>query len=433
MFAQIYKIMPGGRRYLYCLLIVMLAAGCSSSVNSGRKTISLWHHQTAGAGPGLIQQAVDRFKVRHPDVDVEVVPINNDAYKTKIKVAIGAGNAPCVFPTWGGGTLREYVKANQVIDLTPYMTRDNYKDRFLDAAFTQITFDGKIYGVPIENTSLAVIFYNKAIFQKLNIAPPQTYDELLKVIRTLKQNGIAPFALANKPKWPGSMYFMYLVDRLAGPETFAKAAAHEGTTFEDPVFIEAGRRVQELVRAGAFQEGFNGLDFDPGGTRALLYSGKAAMELMGTWQSSTIKGENADFYNNNLGLFPFPAIKEGKGDPKDIVGTVGDNFYAIASNCKSPDEAFALLQYMIDDTSVELRGKAGRVPPVKGFQSDNPMLQQILKLVQQAPNVQLWYDQYLPPSVAEVHKDTSQALFALSMTPEAAAKALEVAARNNKE
>jgi raffinose/stachyose/melibiose transport system substrate-binding protein len=88
---------------------------------------------------------------------------------------------------------------------------------------------------------------------------------------------------------------------------------------------------------------------------------------------------------------------------------------------------------MIDDTSVELRGKAGRVPPVKGFQSDNPMLQQILKLVQQAPNVQLWYDQYLPPSVAEVHKDTSQALFALSMTPEAAAKALEVAARNNKE
>jgi len=47
--------------------------------------------------------------------------------------------------------------------------------------------------------------------------------------------------------------------------------------------------------------------------------------------------------------------------------------------------------------------------------------------------VQLWYDQYLPPSVAEVHKDTSQALFALSMTPEEAAKTLEVAARNNKE
>jgi raffinose/stachyose/melibiose transport system substrate-binding protein len=435
MLAQISKIVRGHRPRLQWLLVTLLIAGCGSSGSnggSGRKSISLWHHQTAGAGPGLIQQAVDRFKLRHPDIDVEVSYFNNDAYKTKIKVAMGAGNAPCIFPTWGGGTLREYVKANQVADLTPYMSKDKYKNRFLDASFTQITFDGKIYGVPIENTSLAVIFYNKAIFQKFNLAPPQTYDELLTVIRTLKQNGIAPFALANKPKWPGSMYFMYLVDRIGGPETFAKAAAQEGATFEDPVFIEAGQRIQDLVREGAFQQGFNGLDFDSGGTRQLLYSGKAAMELMGTWQSSTIKTENPDFYNNNLGFFPFPAIKEGKGDPRDIVGTVGDNFYAIASSCKNPDDAFTLLQYMIDDTSVDLRGKAGRVPPVKGFTSDDPMLQEILKLVQQAPNVQLWYDQYLPPSVAEVHKDTSQALFALSMTPEEAAKTLEQAARDNK-
>ena len=422
---------------LLALGLALTLGGCGSTSpvsgpDSGRKALTLWHHQTAGEGPQLIQQAVDRFKSAHPNVDVEVVSINNDAYKTKIKVAMGAGNAPCIFPTWGGGTLREYVKANQVVDLTPYMSRDNYRDRFLDAAFTPITFDGKVYGVPIENTSLAVIFYNKAIFQKYKLSEPETYDDLLKIVRTLKQSGVAPFALANKPKWPGSMFFMYLVDRLAGPETFAKAAAREGVTFEAPVFIEAGRRVQELVRAGAFQEGFNGLDFDSGGTRALLYSGKAAMELMGTWQLSTIKGENADFYQKNLGFFPFPAIKEGKGDPKDIVGTVGDNFYAIASSCKSPDEAFALLQTMIDDTSVALRAKAGRVPPVKGFKTDDPVLQQILKLVEQAPNVQLWYDQYLPPSVAEAHKDTSQALFGLSMTPEEAAKTLDQAARDYK-
>jgi len=394
--------------------------------------MTLWHHQTAGEGPHLIQQAVDRFKASHPNVDVEVVPINNDAYKTKIKVAVGAGNAPCIFPSWGGGTLLEYVKANQVVDLTSYMSKDNYRARFLDAAYTPITFDGKVYGVPIENTTLAVIFYNKAIFQKYKLSEPETYDDLLQTVRTLKQNGVAPFALANKPKWPGSMFFMYLVDRLAGPETFAKAAAHEGTSFEDPVFIEAGRRLQELVRAGAFQEGFNGLDFDPGGTRALMYSGKAAMELMGTWQLSTIKSENPTFYQNSLGFFPFPAIKEGKGNPRDIVGTVGDNFYVISSTCKSPDEAFALMQYMIDDTSVELRAKAGRVPPVKGFKTADPVLQQILQLVEQAPSVQLWYDQYLPPSVAEAHKDTSQALFALSMTPEQAAKTLEQAARENK-
>lgn len=388
--------------------------------------ISFWHIQTNGSGPQLIEQAVERFKADNPNVNVENVPLTNDAYKTKIKVAAGAGNAPCIFPTWGGGPLYEYVKSNQVIDLTPYMTKDNYKDRFLDAAFTPITFDGKIYGVPVENTSLALIHYNKALFEKYNLTPPQTYDDLLKVVQTLKENDVAPFALANKPKWPGSMFYMYLVDRLAGPEVFAKAATRTGGSFEDPVFIEAGKRLQELVEAGAFQEGYNGLDYDAGGTRALLYSGKAAMELMGTWEASIIKTENPEFYKN-LGFFPFPSLADGTGDPKNIVGTVGDNFYSISATCKNPDEAFQLIQYLIDDTSVAARAKDGRVPPVKSFKTDDPELQQILQLIQQAPSVQLWYDQYLPPAVGEVHKDTSQALFGLTMTPEEAAKQLEQA------
>lgn len=416
---------------LLCAAALHAGCGSSSPNDGGRPTVSFWHHQTVAEGPKVIQQAVDRFKAAHPGVDVEVVPINNDAYKTKIKVAIGAGQAPCVFPSWGGGTLREYVKASQIIDLTPYMTRDNYKERFLDASFTQITVDGKIYGVPVENTALAVILYNKQIFAQHGLEVPRTYGDLLGLVRTLKQRGIAPFALANKPKWPGSMYFMYIVDRLAGPDTFQKAAAREGATFEDPVFVEAGRRVQDLVRAGAFQEGFNGLDYDPGGTRALLYSGKAAMELMGTWQIGAIKGENPGFYEKNLDFFPFPALEGGKGDPRNIVGTVGDNFYSISATCAHPGEAFALIQTLIDDTSVELRARAGRVPPVKGFATEDPVLRKIVTLVQEAPNVQLWYDQYLPPAVAETHKDTSQALFALSATPEEAARTLERAARDN--
>jgi raffinose/stachyose/melibiose transport system substrate-binding protein len=410
----------------------VLLQACSSSAPADApagKAIAIWHHQTAGDGPQLIQQAVDRFKQDTAGVQVEVVAVNNDAYKTKIKVAIGAGNAPCVFPTWGGGPLHEYVKASQIVDLTPFMTKDNYRDRFPTAAFDSVTFDDKIYGVPVENTAIAVILYNKAIFQKYNLKPPATDNELAQIMRTLKQNGIAPFALANKPKWPGSMFYMYFVDRLAGPEEFATAEAREGAGFEAPVFIEAGRRVQALVKESAFQEGFNGLDYDAGATRALLYSGKAAMELMGTWSIGAIKGENPAFYRDNLAFFPFPAVTGGAGNPKNLIGTVGDNFYSVSPTCKDPAEAFKLIQYLIDDTSVAVRAKAGRVPPVKGFTTDDPVLQQVIDMVAEAPHVQLWYDQQLPPALGEAHKDTSQALFSMSMTPEEAAQRFEQAAK----
>lgn len=110
--------------------------------------------------------------------------------------------------SWGGGPLYQYVQAEQVVDLTERMNQDNYKDSFVDASFSSVTFDDKIYGVPVENTAVALVFYNKAIFEEYGLEPPQTYEELLNVVDTLTAAGIAPFALANKTKWPGSMPFI---------------------------------------------------------------------------------------------------------------------------------------------------------------------------------------------------------------------------------
>lgn len=431
---------------LALLLLVAMVAGCAAPVAApaaapaggtaaaaqpaaGEKSkIDLWHIQTTEPFPTMIQGEVDRFKADNPNVDVEVSVLQNDPFKTKLKVAMGAGNPPCIFPSWGGGPLYEYVKAGQVVDLTEMMNKDNYKDRFVDASFSNVTFDNKIYGVPVENSAIAVIWYNKKIFSDLGLTPPKTWAELMTIVDTLNKNGIAPFSMANKTKWPSSMFYMYLVDRLGGPEVFAKAATRTGGSFEDPVFVQAGKMIQDLVNAKGFVEGFNGLDYDTGQSRQLLYSGKAAMELMGSWELSGIQGENPDFFKNNLAFFPFPAVDGGKGDASNVVGTVGDNFYSISSKCANPEAAFKLIQYLIDDKAVAERGAAGRIPPVKGFKTSDPALQEIIDLIGKAKDVQLWYDQYLPPELGEVHKDTMQALFGLQITPEQAAKTQEEAA-----
>jgi raffinose/stachyose/melibiose transport system substrate-binding protein len=52
-----------------------------------------------------------------------------------------------------------------------------------------------------------------------------------------------------------------------------------------------------------------------------------------------------------------------------------------------------------------------------------------MDLVANASNVQLWYDQELSPNLAQVHLNTVQALFGLSLTPEAAAQQMEDAAK----
>ena len=393
------------------------------------KTITEWDIQTQPASAKIIQDAAARFEKANPGYKVERSQIPNDAYKTKLKIAFGANEPPCVFTNWGGGNLREYVNANQVVDLTPYLAKDAaFKDRFEPAAFDATTFQGKNYGLPGENTSAAVVYYNTELFAKHGLTPPKTWPELLKVVETFKAKGIAPFALANKAKWPGSMYFMYLVDRIGGPDVFRKAATRApGGSFADPVFIEAGRKLQELVKAGAFAQGFNGLDYDVGASRRLMYADKAAMQLMGTWESSSMKNENPEFMKK-VDFFAFPAMSGAKGPGGGIVGSVGNNFYSVSAACKAPEAAYKLIKTMVDNEAVKARLADNRLVPVKGLQVTDPTMRRVMKIVSEASTVQNWYDQELPPQLAELHKDTVQALFGLSITPEEAAQKMEALA-----
>ena len=66
-------------------------------------------------------------------------------------------------------------------------------------------------------------------------------------------------------------------------------------SFDDPGVVEAGRRMQELAKAGAFPEGFNGLDYDTGGSRQLMYAGQTALELQTASYPATPGGEMKGF------------------------------------------------------------------------------------------------------------------------------------------
>jgi raffinose/stachyose/melibiose transport system substrate-binding protein len=415
--------------FILTLLVLasMILSACAPSAPETKK-ITVWHSNTADSQHKVIADAVARYMTDNPGVEVEEVPVSADAIEAKIKAAVGANNAPDVFITWGGGKLYSYAKAGEILDLTDRMNKDNYKGRFLDAAISNVTFDGKIWAVPVENVSLALFFYDKELFEKYNVKPPTTWSELIDAAEVFKANGIAPFALGNKFKWPGSMYYMYLVLRLGGPEAFIKAANRQGGSFADPVFAQAGEMLQDMVQKGYFNEGYNSLDTDAGETRQLLFANKAAMMLNGTWEVDIIKSENPEFYQK-MGVFPFPAVEGGVGNPNDVVGTIGDNFYSISADSKNPDEAFELIQYLIDDTSVKERIAAGKIPPIKNITVTDPLQQQILDFLNKSTGVQLWYDQFLPPEIAQVHLDTSQALFDLSMSPQEMADKTEQAAK----
>lgn len=422
----------GKRVAAFSMAAMMLAlSGCGggngsndNGASSGKKKLTLWHIQTSTSAD-IIHEAAERFNANNSEYEVEVVDKVNDSYKSDLSLAINAGTMPDIFITWGGQTMYDYADEGLICNLTEYMNKDNYVNEFVEAGIAQCTYNDKIYAVPVENVSVAGFFYNTEVFDKYNLEEPKTIAELEKICDTLVENGVAPFALANATQWTGSMYFQYLATRYGGLEPFADAAAGTGT-FENDAFVYAGEKIQEWVEKGYFCDGFNGMDDDAGQARMLLYNGDAAMDLMGSWFTSTVAGENQQFIDDGkLGFFPFPALETSTADQTYSLGTIGDNLYAVSSSCEAPEVAFEMIQYLLDETSQKERKYVGKIIPLKSFTSEDPVVNEILDSVNNAAGIQLWYDQYLPAEVAEVHKQTSQEIFGLTMTPQEANAALQ--------
>lgn len=393
----------------------------------GDKVISMWEIQTEQPVDAIIQDSIDRFEAANPDFKVDKNVLQNEDYKSKIVVAIGSDTAPDIFITWTGGGMIEYINANRIIPLTKYMEQDNFKDYFMDAGIAQATYDGDIWCVPLEGCSVAGIYYNKRTFSDLGITVPDTLDELETAMDKMVANGVIPFGLANKAKYVASFYYMYLVDRYAGPEVFANAANRKnGGSFEDEAFLWAGQKISDWARKGYFGEGYNSLDGETLVHHQMFYNGECAMLLDGSWAVSQYYTEEGPV--EDISLFPFPRVEGGKGDINNLVGTVGDTFYVISSGAVYPDQCFEFLKYMIDDTAVQKRIEVGRVPPTKNATAGNELNKVVLDMLQKAPSIQLWYDQYLPSDMAEIHKDQLQALVGLSITPEEYNAAMEAAA-----
>lgn len=396
--------------------------------SDGDKVITYWNIGTEGADKEALEYAVEEFnKNTKSGYTVENVPTQNDNYKEKLVVAMSSGECPDMYTSWSGGPMNEYIDSGFAQPLDDLYEKYGLKDKFMEAALAQATYNGKLYAVPTYNVSLAGVFYNKEIFKKYNLEVPATVSELEKVCDTLKEKGITPFALANGPKWTGSMYFQCLAARKGGLEPFQSAVAGEGT-FEDECFQYAGEKIQEWVKKEYFPEGVNSLSEDDGQAKQLMYQETAAMMVTGSWYAGVFPSDSPEFYEK-IGWFSFPKVDDSDADASIQIGTIGDQFVSFNCTGKKLDAAFECASYYASDGAKKLMVEVGKIPPTKDAADliTDGVTKQILDAATDASSVQLWYDQYLPPAVAQVHLDTCQELFGLTITPKDAGSQFEKA------
>ncbi|MFI6701804.1 ABC transporter substrate-binding protein [Streptomyces sp. NPDC050509] len=352
-------------------------------------------------------------------------------YQKKLQTTISTPQAPDVFFNWGGGSIQPFVKSGLLLPLDDLVAKNpELKSNFLPSVYNTAEIDGKAYGVPMRGTQPVLLFHNKKVLADAGVEAPKTWDELLGTVARLKAKGVTPIALGGGDKWPTLMWFEYLYDRVAGPGLFKEALAGDKKVWESADSKRALGMLKELVDAGAFGTNYDSVKFTDGGSPALVGTGKAAFELMGSWVYSTQQDTNPDFAKNDLGYTSFPTVTGGKGDPADIVGNT-NNFYSVLKKTKHADAIAEFLKLMYSDEFVKAQLAIGNLPTTTNTEkfldsADNPAyLKYQFDLVSKAPSFQLSWNQAYPPAADAPMMQAVQQFFNGSMDADGFIKAMQ--------
>lgn len=396
---------------------------CSETVQ-----IEWWHIATPEREQVYLQSKADEYMAANPCIQINITVLENEAFKARLTTVMQSGEPPDLFHSWGGGQLWAYADAGLLRNIAPELEGE-WKDGISStAALDLYGQDGEYYGVPWQWGAVG-IYYNKDMFAQAGLDPenpPQTWTEFLDTVQVLKDAGITPITMGEGDKWPGHFWWVYLAIRNGGEDAFLQAYGRNGA-FTDPPFVKAGQDLQDLIALEPFANGYLGFTYND--SAAVFGNGQAAMELQGQWHQN-IQREYSETGEGipNIGWFPFPMVEGGAGNPNDVLG--GGDGYSVGKD--APDEAVAFLRFLTSaENQIQAFEAVGYGPPTATDAQSvvtDPIQSQILEARNNAAYFQLYYDQFLPPSIAGAVNDAVEQLFAGVITPEELAQQVEDAA-----
>jgi raffinose/stachyose/melibiose transport system substrate-binding protein len=424
----------------FALMGALVLGGCSSSSgtseDSGKsssdktvvKMMHLWPEGSSNAQYTIVDNIIKAYEEENPDVDIQSEILGNEQYKEKVKVLSASNELPDVGITWAAGYMKPFVDGNMFAPLDDIVQEDKFVAGTLDA----FSVDEKPYALPLE-LNITPVYYNKEIFKKYNLEAPETYDEFLNVVDTLVDKGVTPITLGNKDRWTGSMWYMYLADRIGGPEALNNAINRSGS-FEDPALVKAAEEISKLVDMGAFVKGFNGLSNDE--AKGYFMNEQAAMYLMATWElpNYTTSPDVAKEFKDKVGYFKFPTYEGGKGDIDSYVGGPGVGLF-VSEQSKVKDESKAFVSYLVEEWGKRSVVDAGVIPATKVDTSNGDLDQMYIDILNdlgKATNLTLYADVQMSAGVADVHLNQIQALFGGQSSPKEFTKTQEEALASEK-
>jgi raffinose/stachyose/melibiose transport system substrate-binding protein len=290
------------------------------------KTITFWHTWGAANHPNkpIVDEVVAFLEDKY-DITIEQDSTDFESYKIKLATAYAAGEAPDIARGWSLGFMQPFVEGGKLLALDEYMT-DYFKAKMLPGTTDNMTFDGKVYGLPMGITTPA-LFVNRPMFEEAGLELPTDWDKLVTAVKYFKEKGVVPMALGAKDYSTLGIYYDSIQLRAAGPEAVTNALMKK-TDYSAPEFLEGVNKLKELIDLGAFSPAAAGMSRDE--SEVDVFNGKIPMYFHGNWVVAQYYMDSSSVNPDDIEILPMPAWDGAASDTSSIIGGVGDAFYVNA-------------------------------------------------------------------------------------------------------
>ncbi len=356
------------------------------------------------------------FEGQNPGVKVVQTAHKNTEYNTILSAALSGGSGPDVFQSRAYGGLETFAQSGYMEPLETWVPelKDFSAASRLGASSIK---DSKIYGVPFASQTLFV-YYNQAMYDKLGLKVPQTWDQFIANLQAMKAAGVLPLANGGKDGWTLEVLLGALAPNFYGANDFYNAVVKGQTNFQDPRFIEAIKKLGELTPY--MPELFMGTSYTD--MQTSFINEQAGHFIGGSFEAGYFSKQNPEL---KFDFFPGPAAKAGA---PNYVSTYADGNFSMNSASAHKEAAAKLLRFFASKTTGNMFiSELKQVSAVPGVDtSSSPFIAKVLQVQKyNTPYVFLVGFRYQQPTGSVLAQAALQGMMAGKLSAEEVCKQIQ--------
>ena len=266
------------RNYLGRKTTILVALLATTSM-AHAEDVEVLHWWTSGGEAAALNVLKDDLGTKTIGwIDMPVAGGGGEAAMTTLRARVTADDAPTAVQMLGFD-IQDWAVEGKLANLDAVAAAEGW-DAVVPAALQAFSkYEGSWVAAPVNVHSTNWVWANKAMLDELGIAQPNTWEEFIAALQTVKDSGKTALAHGGQA-WQDATLFDGVVLAVGGIEFYKKALVDlDAEALGSDQMVEVFNRMATL--RGFVDDNFSGRDWNL--ASAMVISGDAAFQIMGDW------------------------------------------------------------------------------------------------------------------------------------------------------